>query len=146
MKLAKLVKGHGFRQGVAYGTGLVAVEWHQTLREAVRGLSKSMFPGVDYRLDATVAGVLLLLLTSVLPFFGLFSGGAARVLFGSSILSTFFLYAYRTEHSRVETPWWYAALHPIGVCVLTYAMLRSACTTIANGASNGGGHDTLWSR
>jgi cellulose synthase/poly-beta-1,6-N-acetylglucosamine synthase-like glycosyltransferase len=133
MKLAKLIKGHGFRQGVAYGTGLVAVEWHQTLREAVRGLSKSIFPGVDYRIDATVAGVLLLLLTSVLPFFGLFSGGAARILFGSSVLSTFFLYAYRAKHSRVETPWWYAALHPIGVCVLAYAMLRSACTTIANG-------------
>jgi glycosyltransferase involved in cell wall biosynthesis len=133
MKLAKLIKGHGFRQGVAYGTGLVAVEWHQTLREAVRGLSKSLFPGVDYRIDATVAGVLLVLLTSVLPFFGAFSGGAARILFGSSALSTFFLYAYRAKHSRVETPWWYAALHPIGVCVLAYAMLRSACTTIANG-------------
>jgi glycosyltransferase involved in cell wall biosynthesis len=133
MKLAKLVKRHGFRQGVAYGTGLVAVEWHQTLRGAVRGLSKSIFPGVDYRIDATVAGVLLLLLTNVLPFFGLFSRGAARVLFWSNVLSTFFLYAYRAKHSRVETPWWYAPLHPIGVCVFVYAMLRSACTTIASG-------------
>src|SRR5215207_9938701 len=133
MKLAKLVKGHGFRQGVAYGTGLVAVEWHQTLRDAVRGLSKSMFAGVDYRIDATVAGVLLLLLTNVLPVFGLFSGGAARVLFWLNVLSSFFLYAYRAKHSGVETPWWYAALHPIGVCVLIYAMLRSTCTTIANG-------------
>jgi glycosyltransferase involved in cell wall biosynthesis len=133
MKLAKLVKVQGFRQGVAYGTGLVAVEWHQSLQGAVRGLSKSMFPGVDYRIDATVAGVLLLLLTNVLPFFGLFSGGAARVLFWSNVLSTFFLYAYRAKHSRVETPWWYAPLHPIGVCVFVYAMLRSACTTIARG-------------
>jgi hypothetical protein len=104
MKLAKLVKRHGFRQGVAYGTDLVAVEWHQTLQGAVRGLSKSMFSGVDYQIDATVAGVLLLLLTNVLPFFGLFSRGAARVLFGSSVLSTFFLYAYRAKHSRLETP------------------------------------------
>jgi glycosyltransferase involved in cell wall biosynthesis len=48
MKLAKLVKRHGFKQGVAYGVGLIGVEWHQTLPEAVRGLSKSMFPGVDY--------------------------------------------------------------------------------------------------
>lgn len=133
MKLAKLVKRHGFSQGVAYGTGLVAVEWHQSLREAVRGLSKSMFPGVDYRIDATVAGVLLLLVTSVLPFFGLFLGGVGRVLFGSSVLSTFFLYAYRAKHSRVKTPWWYAALHPLGVCVLAYAMLRSACTALATG-------------
>jgi glycosyltransferase involved in cell wall biosynthesis len=133
MKLANLVKGHGFRQGVAYGTGLISVEWHESLRGAVRGLSKSMFPAVDYRIDATVAGVLLLFLTNVLPVFGLFSRGAVRVLFGSSVLSTLFLYAFRARHSRVEMPWWYATLHPIGVCVFVYAMLRSACTTIASG-------------
>ena len=52
MKLAKLVKAHGFKQGVAYGTGLVAVEWHQSLQGAVRGLSKSMFSAVNYRIDA----------------------------------------------------------------------------------------------
>jgi hypothetical protein len=80
-----------------------------------------------------VAGVVLLLLTNVLPVFGLFSRGAARVLCGSSLLSTFFLYAYRARHSRVKTPLWYAALHPISVCVFVYAMLRSAFTTIASG-------------
>lgn len=133
MKLAKLVKAHGFRQGVAYGTGLVAVEWHQSVRDAVRGLSKSMFPGIDYRIDMTLAGVLLLMLTNVLPVFGLFSRGAVRTLCIFSVLSTFFLYAYRDKHSRVRTPWWYAALHPMGVCVFVYAMLRSTCTTLANG-------------
>jgi glycosyltransferase involved in cell wall biosynthesis len=133
MKLAKLVKAHSFRQGVAYGTGLVAVEWHQSVRDAVRGLSKSMFPGVDYRIDLTLAGVLLLILTNVLPVFGLFSRGAAKTLCIFSVLSTFFLYAYRAKHSGVETPWWYAALHPMGVCILIYAMLGSAYTTIANG-------------
>jgi hypothetical protein len=133
MKLAKLVKGHGFRQGVAYGTGLLAVEWHRTLQGAVRGLSKSMFPAVDYRIDATVVGVVLLLLTNVVPVFGLFSRGAVRILCGGGFLSTYFLYAYRSEHSRVGTPWWYATLHPLGVCVFVYAMLRSACTTLAGG-------------
>ena len=60
MKLAKLLKRHGFRQGVAYGAGLISVEWHQTLPDAVRGLSKSMFSGLDYRIGATAAGVLML--------------------------------------------------------------------------------------
>lgn len=133
MKLARLVKEHGYRQGVAYGTGLISVEWHQTLRGAVRGLSKSLFPGLDYRVDATIAGVLLLLLTNVLPFLGLFSRGAPRLLLWTNVFSTFVLYAYRARHSRVETPWWYAALHPVGVCILAYAMLRSAWTTLANG-------------
>ena len=62
MKLAKLVKRHSFRQRVAYGADLISVEWHQTLSDAVRGLSKSMSSGLDYRIDATVAGMLMLLL------------------------------------------------------------------------------------
>jgi hypothetical protein len=135
MKLAKLVKGHGFRQGVAYGAGLVSVEWHQTLPDAVRGLSKSMFSGLDYQIGATVAGVLMLLLTNVLPVFGLFSRNTAGTLCRLNILSTFLVYAYRAKHSEDRTPWWYTVLHPFGICVLIYAMFRSASTTLVNGES-----------
>ncbi len=47
MKLAKLLKRKGFKQGVASGVDLVCVKWHQSVRGALRGLSKSIFPGVD---------------------------------------------------------------------------------------------------
>ena len=133
MKLAKLVKRHGFRQGVAYGAGLISVEWHQTLPDAVRGLSKSMFSGLDYRIGATVGGVLMLLLTNVLPVFGLPSRNTTGTLCRLNILSTFLLYAYRAKHFGDKMPWWYAGLHPFGICVFIYAMLRSASTTIING-------------
>ena len=133
MKLAKLLKRHGFRQGVAYGAGLISVEWHQTLPDAVRGLSKSMFSSLDYRIGATVAGVLMLLLTNVLPIFGLFSRNLTGTLCRLNFLSTFLLYAYRVSHFGHETPWWYAVLHPFGICVFIYAMLRSASTTLAGG-------------
>ena len=133
MKLAKLLKSHGFRQGVAYGAGLISVEWHQTLPDAVRGLSKSMFSGLDYRIGATAAGVLMLLLTNVLPVFGLLSRNTTGTLCRLNIFSTFLLYAYRARHFGNETPWWYAILHPFGICVFIYAMLRSASTTIING-------------
>ncbi len=133
MKLAKLLKRHGFRQGVAYGAGLISVEWHQTLPDAARGLSKSMFSGLDYRIGATAAGVLMLSLTNVLPVFGLLSRNTTGTLCRLNILSTFLLYAYRSRHFGNETPWWYAVLHPFGICVFIYAMLRSASTTIING-------------
>jgi len=133
MKLAKLLKRHGFKQGVAYGTGLLSVEWHQTLPEAVRGLSKSMFSGLDYRIGRTMAGVLMLLLTNVLPACYLFSRNTTGTLSRSSIFSTFLLYAYRARRFGDEAPWWYALLHPIGICVFIYAMLRSASTTLAGG-------------
>jgi glycosyltransferase involved in cell wall biosynthesis len=133
MKLAKLLKRHGFRQGVAYGTGLISVEWHQTLPDAVRGLSKSMFPALDYRIGATVAGVLMLMLTNVLPVFGLLTRNMTGTLCRLNFLSTFLLYAYRARHFGHETPWWYAMLHPFGICAFIYAMLRSASTTLAGG-------------
>jgi cellulose synthase/poly-beta-1,6-N-acetylglucosamine synthase-like glycosyltransferase len=133
MKLAKLLKRHGFRQGVACGVGLISVEWHQTLPDAVRGLSKSMFSGLDYRIGATVAGVLMLLLTSVLPVFGLFSRKTTGTLCRLNILSTFLVYAYRARLFGDDTPRWYAVLHPLGICVFIYAMLRSASTTLAGG-------------
>jgi len=132
MKLAKLVKRHGFRQAVAYGAGLISVEWHQTLPDAVRGLSKSMFSGLDYRIGATVAGVLMLLLTNVLPVFGLFSRNTTGTLCRLNIFSTLLVYAYRARHFGHESPWWYALLHPFGICVFIYTMLRSASTTLAS--------------
>jgi glycosyltransferase involved in cell wall biosynthesis len=133
MKLAKLLKRHGFRQGVAYGVGLISVEWHQNLPDAVRGLSKSMFSGLDYRIGATLAGVLMLFLTNVLPVFGPLSRNASGTLCRLNLLSTFLVYAYRARHFGNDTPWWYAGLHPFGICVLIYAMLRSASTTLAGG-------------
>ena len=133
MKLAKLLKRHGFRQGVAYGAGFLSVEWHKTLPDAVRGLSKSMFSSLDYRIGATVAGVLMLLLTNVLPVFGLFSLNTSGTLSRVNFLSTFLVYAFRARHFRDETPWWYAVLHPFGICVFIYAMLSSASTTLVKG-------------
>jgi hypothetical protein len=133
MKLAKPLKRHGFRQGVAYGAGLLSVEWHQTLPDAVRGLSKSMFSGLDYRIGATLAGVLMLFLTNVLPVFGLLSRNTSGTLCRLNLLSTFLVYAYRARHFGNDTLWWYAVLHPIGICVFIYAMLRSASTTLVNG-------------
>ena len=133
MKLAKLVKRQGFGQGVAYGVGLISVEWHRTLPDAVRGLSKSMFSGLDYGIGATSAGVLMLLLTNVLPVFFLLSRDASGTLCRLNLLSTFLIYAYRARHFGNETPWWYAVLQPFGIGVFIYAMLRSASTTLVSG-------------
>jgi hypothetical protein len=92
-----------------------------------------MFSGLDYSIGATAAGVLMLSLTNVLPVFGLLSRNTTGTLCRLNILSTFLLYAYRSRHFGNETPWWYAVLHPFGICVFIYAMLRSASTTIING-------------
>jgi glycosyltransferase involved in cell wall biosynthesis len=135
MRLGRLVKEVGFRQGVAYGTGSVSVEWHRTLSGAVRGLEKSMFPGVDYRLSTALFASLALFLTNVLPFAGvcLARRAATRLLFGVDVLLVFAMYAYGTRHSGVGISPLYAALHPFGASVMIYAMLRSAYVARING-------------
>ena len=134
MRLGRLLKKAGYRQGVAYGSGSVSVEWHRTLQGAVRGLEKSMFPGLDYRLSTALSASGALFLTNVLPFAGVFLAHrtATRLLFGVDVLVVFAMYAYGPRRSGSGIPPLYAALRPFGVGVLIYAMLRSAYTTLAN--------------
>ncbi|MDQ5829015.1 MAG: glycosyltransferase [Actinomycetota bacterium] len=134
VRLGRLLKKAGYRQGVAYGSGSVSVEWHRTLQGAVRGLEKSMFPGLDYRLSTALSASGALFLTNVLPFAGVFLARrtATRLLFGVDVLVVSAMYAYGPRRSGSGIPPLYAALHPFGVGVLIYAMLRSAYTTLAN--------------
>ncbi|MDP8952179.1 MAG: hypothetical protein M3N18_08085 [Actinomycetota bacterium] len=119
---------------MAYGTGLLGIEWHQSLGGAIRGLSKSIFPGVDYGLGPLALATVLLLPTDVLPFLGLvFASRTGKALFGSNVLLTCLIYEYRARHSKSNTPLPYATLHPLSVCLFLYAVWRSAYTTLANG-------------
>lgn len=135
MRLAKLLKEAGYSQAVAYGTGCLSVEWHQTLGGAVKGLEKSIFPGVDYRLSAIVAASLLLFLTNVWPFAGvvLARRRAMRLLFGADVLAVLAMYAYGPRVSGVALSPLYTALHPFGIGVFIYAALRSAYVALAKG-------------
>jgi hypothetical protein len=135
MRLARLLKVAGYSQGVAYGTGCVSVEWHQTLAGAVKGLEKSIFPGVDYRLSAVVAASLLLFLTNIWPFAGVFLARrrAMRLLFGADVLAVAAMYAHGPRVSGYSLSPFYAALHPFGMTVFVYAALRSAYVAFARG-------------
>lgn len=133
LKLGEILKGAGFGQGVAYGLGSVRVEWHKTLAGAVRGLEKSMFPGVDYRLSAALLASLGLFVTNVLPFFGAVFARRplTRLLFSADVALVFAMYA--RGRRRSGTPAYFAALHPFGAAVLVFAMLRSTALTLARG-------------
>ena len=135
MRLARLLKEAGYSQGVAYGTGSVSVEWHQTLAGAVRGLEKSIFPGVGYRLSMILLASLLLFSTNILPFFGVFLARrrSMRLLFGADVLAVVAAYAYAPRVSGSALSPLFAVLHPFGIGVFIYAALRSACVTLARG-------------
>ena len=135
MRLGRLLKRAGYRQGVAYGTGSVSVEWHRTLTGAVRGLEKSMFPGTDYRLSLVIFASLALFLTNVLPFAGVFLARRAvtRLLFGANVGLVLAMYVHGARRSGTGLSPLYAVLHPFGISVFIYAMLRSTFKALANG-------------
>jgi glycosyltransferase involved in cell wall biosynthesis len=135
MRLGRLLKRAGYRQDVAYGTGSVSVEWHRTLAGAIRGLEKSMFPGVDYRLSTALVASLVLFLTNVVPFAGVLLARRTitRLLFGANVGLVLAMYVRGARRSRSGISPLYAALHPFGISAFIYAMLRSAYTTLANG-------------
>jgi glycosyl transferase family 2 len=135
MRLARLVKEARLSQGVAYGTGSVSVEWHTSIAGAVKGLEKSIFPGVDYRLSAILLGALMLLLTNVAPFAGIVLARrrATRLLYCADVLAVAAMYAYGPRISGAKISPLYAALHPFGVGVFVYAMIRSAYAALSKG-------------
>ena len=126
VRLGKLVKMGSFTQEVAFGTGLLEVEWHESVSGAVKGLTKSIFAGLDYRPVLTLSAALLFLMTNVAPFpAALLTKGRARRLSGLNVLLIFSVYACQGRYSGSKLPIWYAALHPVGSSLLTYAVVRS---------------------
>jgi glycosyltransferase involved in cell wall biosynthesis len=82
VKLGKVIRKHGGAQELVDGGGLVSVEWYATLGEAVRGLRKNGFAGVDYRVWVVVLATAVHLAFFVAPFAGvLLAGGGARLLY-----------------------------------------------------------------
>lgn len=103
------------------------------LAGAARGLSKIISASLDYRLGPVALAVPLLVLLNVLPFAGLFFGhGEARTLSALNVALIALLHAHRGSREGLGTRLLHAALHPFSVGVFVYAVLRSACTTLAN--------------
>lgn len=134
VRLGALIKGRGFRQDVAFGTGLVRVRWHETVGGAVRGLEKSIFPGMDYRPGATVLAALVLVLTNVVPFVAVFFRGRLRPLHALNAATVLGFYAVQGRYTGAKLPalsYW--ALHPVSAGLLAYAALRSVYKILRRG-------------
>jgi glycosyltransferase involved in cell wall biosynthesis len=92
-------------------------------------------PGMDYRLSTALLASLALFVTNVLPFAGLFLARrlSTKLLFGVDVLLVLAMYLRGARRTGSRLSPLYAALHPFGICVFIYAVIRSAYTTLANG-------------
>jgi glycosyltransferase involved in cell wall biosynthesis len=129
IRLGRRLRGFGFRQRVLNGNELLSVEWYPSLAAAIRGLEKSMYSSLEYRvLDA--AGVLLYLVaTMVWPFVGVLAlGGIDRALLGIVVacLVAGLLETFRQSMRPLSPPALVLALLlPFSALCFAYAIVRS---------------------
>ena len=74
VRIGKFVKRAGGKQMMAVGGSLLRKRWLSGLRGIVRGLTKNIFAGLDYRWDRVFAATSLLAPTHILPAVGVFRG------------------------------------------------------------------------
>jgi cellulose synthase/poly-beta-1,6-N-acetylglucosamine synthase-like glycosyltransferase len=132
VKLGKVVKNAGFRQDVVNGSGLVMVEWYSSLREAIDGLMKNSFAGVNYSLAAVAGSTLALFLLIVWPFIGIFvTDGLARTLNAVNVflLAVVFWSTVGLTPRRIP----YVLAFPAAALLFIYIIWRSALLAVTRG-------------
>ncbi len=112
MKLAKLLKKNGGTQDFVNGADLIRVEWYHTVREAVRGLRKNGFAGIDYRLSLVWLTTVTQLLFFVWPFVAVFvTHGWTRAAYAVAVALMLFLFAGAAREQRA--PVWLGVAIPL---------------------------------
>src|SRR5438552_18865539 len=81
IRLGRRIRGFGFKQRVANGKEMLAVEWYPSLSAALAGLEKSMYSSLEYRFLDSLAVLLFIAATSVWPSVAVVRvGGIDRIL------------------------------------------------------------------
>ena len=130
IRLGRRLRAFGFRQRVLNGVELLSVEWYPTLGKAIRGLEKSMYSGLEYRVPDAIGVLLFLVATMVWPFVGVFVlDGIDRVLLGIVVvcLMAALMETYRQSMSRSLGPSALAValLLPFSALCFGWAIVRS---------------------
>jgi glycosyltransferase involved in cell wall biosynthesis len=128
--LGRRLRAFGFRQRLLNGNELMTVEWYPSLGAAIRGLEKSMYSSVEYRVVDAAAVLLFLVATMVWPFVGVIVfAGVDRVLLLIVVacLVLGLLETYR-QSMRPLTPsaLVLGLLLPVSAVCFGYAIARSA--------------------
>ncbi len=101
MKLGKLMKKNGQRQDFLVAVSHVSVEWYRSIPEAVRGLRKNGFAGLDYRVSMVVLATLTQLAFFIFPFIALFlTTGPTRLLYAFSVAMILGLFGGAAREQR----------------------------------------------
>lgn len=132
MRLARILKANGARADVVYGTGEIRVPWYESLGEAVRGLSRSVWAGLEYSVAAAAGSLAVTLALNVWPWVGVVvTSGSARWLNLVAVVGSAGLFAGTARYSPVRP--WLAILWPVMGLVFAWITLRSTAGALIRG-------------
>jgi hypothetical protein len=132
LKLGKVLKRAGFRQDILFGGEMVSVEWYASVGEAVRGLEKNTFAGLNYSVATVAASCLLLLALDVWPFLALLAtDGPTRLLNAVTVATALLTYAASTRGSGTSPL--YGLAYPLAILLFVFIVLRSTTLALRNG-------------
>lgn len=126
MKLAKLVKKNGGTQDFVNGADRIRVEWYHSVPEAILGLRKNGFAGIDYRYSLLLLATVTQILFFIWPYVAVFvTHGWTRVAYGVTVGLMLFLMAGAAREQRA--PVWVGIAVPVAsllfITVVWNAML-----------------------
>lgn len=131
VKLGKLAKKHGFAQEFVIGAELISVEWYHSVREAVRGLRKNGFAGVDYRLWMVVAATVGQLLLYIWPWAAVWvTDGWTRGLYAAAIGIMLLMYA--GSAAAQGSPVWRGVLFPVASVLFLVVVWNATLYALIN--------------
>jgi cellulose synthase/poly-beta-1,6-N-acetylglucosamine synthase-like glycosyltransferase len=133
LKLGQAIKQRGYKQRFLSGVNQLSVEWYPSLKEAIKGLEKNTFAGLNYSIAVTVFAITSILISHFLPIFTLFSSDRTVQL-----LSALFLVIFLTLYGVIIVKMtnyslWKLAVYPITTTIFLYSTIRAVALTYMKG-------------
>ena len=132
IKLGKIIKKNGLRQGAAYAPEFLSVEWYASVAEVIKGLEKNAFSGFDYNVVMVVCAASVHAVCSLGPIAALFlTSGVTWYINIIVIALSLLMYAdcARFHHSRV----WYAVGYPLATVLFVMILIRTMILNLVQG-------------
>ncbi len=132
MKLGKLMKGAGFRSGVARAGEMVSVHWHDGMRNIIRGTTKNFFATCRYSPVRVLSQIFGLLLIFVFPFCALPFVRGWALAFDLLAMASPVIGLAGSALENGESPLWGISV-PMGALIFVWMLLRSTIVTLWRG-------------
>jgi len=130
VQLGKLAKNTGLRQSFASGKQLMSVRWYTSLREAMQGIEKNAFAGLQYRFTIAAAAIAGQILLFFYPFVGVvITSGWMQIGYGVVLL---FMVTVYLRHNSVfsNSKGFEVVFLPLSALLFIYVVSRALVKTI----------------